>query len=160
MLSRWMHWCLAPRESQEDDEDTWDRKDGLKKKIIKILHNYVTVFCAMIYYKVIWWPEKTKQLLLFWPRLLLSPGHGLLPNGCQHNATYYMAGHCSVAHTCSQTAVCTRSADCTSHKMDPGGSDTPFKIGAEGRTGKRGYLPAKADLAAVGCLDSAESLRS
>ena len=57
MLSRWMHWCLAPRESQEDDEDAWDRKDGLKKKIIKILHNYVTVFCAMIYYKVIWWPE-------------------------------------------------------------------------------------------------------
>ena len=47
MLSRWMHWCLAPRESQEDDEDAWDRKDGLKKKIIKILHNYVTVFFSI-----------------------------------------------------------------------------------------------------------------
>ena len=32
MLSRWMHWCLAPRESQEDEEEAWDREDGLKKK--------------------------------------------------------------------------------------------------------------------------------
>ena len=150
---------MAPRESQEDDEDAWDRKDGLKKKIMKILHNYGTAFCAMIYYKVIWWPEKTKQLLLFWPRLLSSLGHGLLPNGStMQYTTWQVTAVMLIPAVRLQCALVLQTAPAT--KWIPAAQTLPLRLELRGEQKKRGYLPAKADLAAVGCLDSAESPRS